>query len=283
MEHRRRFIFRGNAAAFGGRIVRPTDLVIEAPGSSLPVTGGRSVARIPRTAFEDFFSVESASTFAEGRFDDARQLIEKTHHRVQEDSLTATTTVNADVVGLAIGRKPRLSIGHLHASLTAKSPLGSGEPAIQIGKDTAIDAVSVNGHRLIVELDLSPFQRCDTHAKLMTAADDHAFVRDSGRALFMQTPQHGHPAPGAGRLLESYPGTLYATIVKSIKWDGDPFPGAQIDHNTVTIPDFGRVFFGELLISRSERRLTMVRGALGSDSGGDVGGGDVQDNGSWGV
>jgi len=71
--------------------------------------------------------------------------------------------------------------------------------------------------------------------------------------------------------------------VKSIKWDGDPFPGAQIDHNTVTIPDFGRVFFGELLISRCERRLTMVRGALGSDSGGDVGGGDVQDNGSWGV
>jgi hypothetical protein len=282
MELRRRFIFRGNAAAFGGRIVRPKDIVIEAPGSALSVTGGRSVARIPRTAFDDFFSVESASTFAEGRFDDAGQLIEKTHHRVQEDSLTATTTVNADVVGLAIGRKPRLTIDHLHASLTAKSPLGSGEPAIQIGPDTVIDTVAVNGHRLIVELDLTPFQRCDTHAKLLTAADDHAFVRNSGRLLFMQTPRHGHPTPGAGRLLESYPGTLYATIVKGITWDGDPFPGAQIDHNTVTIPEFGRVFFGELLISRYERRLTMMRGVLGSDSGGDVSGSDVQDNGSWG-
>src|SRR4029077_20080427 len=115
MEQRRRFIFRGNAAAFGGRSVRPNEIVSEAPGaSSLPVTGGRSVARIPRTAFEDFFSVESASTFAAGRFDDPRQLIEKTHHRVQEDSLTATTTVNADVVGLAIGRKPRVTVGHLH-------------------------------------------------------------------------------------------------------------------------------------------------------------------------
>jgi len=248
----------------------------------LPVTGGRSVARIPRTAFEDFFSVESASTLAEGLFDDARQLIEKTHHRVQEDSLTATTTVNADVVGLAIGRKPRLTVGHLHASLTARSPLGSGEPAIQIGKDTVIEKVAVNGHNLIIELDLTPFQRCDTHAKLMTAADDQAFVKESGRALFMQTSQHGHPAPGAGRLLESYPGTLYTTIVKSIRWDGDPFPGSHIEHNMVTIPDFGRVFFGELLISKYDRRLTMVRGALGSDSGGDVGSGDVQDNGSWG-
>jgi hypothetical protein len=283
MELRRRFIFRASAAAFGGRIVRPKDIVLEAPGaSSLTVTGGRSVARIPPTAFEDFFSVESASTFAEGRFDDVGQLIEKTHHRVQEDSLTATTTVNSDVVGLAIGRKPRLTVGHLHASLTAKSPLGSGEPAIQIGKDTVLEKVAVNGHSLLVELDLTPFQRCDTHAKLLTAADDHAFVRESGRALFMLTSQHGHPAPGAGRLLESYPGTLYATIVKSIKWAGEPFPGANIENNTVTIPDFGRVFFGELLISRYDRRLTMVRGALGSDSGGDPSAGDVQDNGSWG-
>jgi hypothetical protein len=283
MELRRRFIFKANAAAFGGRIVRPKDIVLEAPGaSSLTVAGGRSVARIPRTAFEDFFSVESASTFAEGRFDDAHQLIEKTHHRVQEDSLTATTTLNADVVSLSIGRKPRVTIGHLHASLTSRSPLGSGEPAIQVAKSTVIEKVAVDGHSLIVELDLAPFQRCDTHSKLMIAADDPAFVAESGRALFMHTAHHGHPAPRAGRLVESHPGTLYATIVKSIKWAGDPFLGANIENNMVTIPDFGRLFFGELLISRYERRLTMVRGVLGSDSGGDVGTGDVQDNGSWG-
>jgi hypothetical protein len=283
MEQRRRFIFRGNAAAFGGRIIRPKDIVIEAPGgSSLPVTGGRSVSRISRTAFEDFFSVESASTFAEGLFDDANQLREKTHHRVHEDALTATTTVNADVIGLAVGRKPRLTIKHQHASLTARSPLGSGEPAIRVGKDTVIDSVAIDGHRLTITLGLDPFQRFDTHARLLAAADDPGFVRESGGALFMLTSQHGHPAPGAGRLFESSPGTIYSTIVKSIRWDGDPFPGANIDHNMVTIPELGRLFFGELLISKSERRLTMFRGALGSDSGGDVGTGDVQDNGSWG-
>jgi hypothetical protein len=283
MEQRRRFIFRGNAAAFGGRIIRPKDIVLEAPGaSSLPVTGGRSVARIPRTAFEDFFSVESASTLAEGLFDDATQLREKSHHRVQEDSLTATTTVSADVTGLAVGRKPRMTVRHVHATLTAKSPFGSGEPAIRVGKDTAIEGVVIDSHRLRIELDLAPFQRFDTHAKLLTAVDDPAFVKESAGALFLHASHHGHPAPAAGRLLESSPGTIYATIVKAIRWDGEPFPGARIDHNMVTIPELGRLFFGELLISKHERRLTMVRGALGSDTGGDVCANDVQDNGGWG-
>jgi hypothetical protein len=182
-----------------------------------------------------------------------------------------------------VGRKPRLTIRHLHGSLTARSPLGSGEPSIGVGKDTVIDGVAIDGHHLIVELDVAPFQRFDTHAKLLTAADDPAFVRDSGNTLFMRATHHGHPAPGAGRLFESSPGTIYATVVKSIRWDGDPFPGANIDHHMVTIPDLGRLFFGELLVSRSERRLTMFRGVLGSDSGGDVSTVDVQDNGSWGV
>ena len=44
MDLRRRFIFRGNAVALGGRIVRPQDLMIESSvASSLTVVGGRSL------------------------------------------------------------------------------------------------------------------------------------------------------------------------------------------------------------------------------------------------
>ena len=60
---------------------------------------------------------------------------------------------------------------------------------------------------------------------------------------------------------------MYATIVKSIRWDGKPFPKSEIHDNMVVLPTFGRVFFGELLISEYSRRLTMVRMALGSDCG----------------
>jgi hypothetical protein len=40
VEIKRRFVFHGNAAPFGGRLVRPADIVLESNGgSSLPVTG----------------------------------------------------------------------------------------------------------------------------------------------------------------------------------------------------------------------------------------------------
>lgn len=283
MDVRRRFIFRGSAAAFGGHIIRPKDIVLEAHGaSSLPVTGGRSVARIAKTDFDGYFHVESASTFAEGLFEDRRQFLEFTNHRVEEDALAAVTTVRAEVEGMMVGRAPRLTIKKMRAELHARSPLGSGQAAIRIGDGVAIDGIDIDGHRLIVELDPAPFQRFDTHAKLLVAADDPAFVKASGDALFMKTARNGEPAPPpAGRLMESG-GTIYATLVKSIRWDGTPFPGSRIDGHKVTLPEFGRVYFGELLISSDCRRLTMVRMALGSDSGGSASGSDVQDNGSWG-
>jgi hypothetical protein len=189
--------------------------------------------------------------------------------------------VNTEVFGFAIGRKPRLRIERLRADLRARSPLGSGQPAIRVG-DVAIDGVAIDGHRLMVELDTEPFRRFDTHAKLLVAADDPAFVQQSGDALFMRTPRDGEPPrPPAGRLLEAC-GTIYGTIVRSIRWDGPALPNSRIDGNSVTIePDFGRIFFGELLISAYSRRLTMVRLALGSNGGGSAGGGDVQDNGVW--
>jgi hypothetical protein len=282
MDNKRRFIFRANAAAFGGHLVRPKDIVLEAPGaSSLTVSGGRSVARIPATRFDDYFSVESASTFAEGLYEDPKQFLEFTYHRVEEDTLAAVTHVISEVNGFVMGRKPRLTIKRMKADLRARSPLGSGQAAIRVG-DVALEGIDIDGYRLVVELDTAPFQRFDTHAKLLVAADDPAFVKASGDSLFMKTARNGESnPPPAGRLIE-YGGTIYATIVKSIRWDGPPFPGSTIEYNKVVLPDFGRAYFGELLVSPHSRRLTMVRLALGSNGGGSAAGSDAQDNGGWG-
>ena len=56
---------------------------------------------------------------------------------------------------------------------------------------------------------------------------------------------------------------------------------AQIDHHSVVVKDFGKIFFGEILITSSSRRLTMMRLELGSDDGGTASGPDVDINGSW--
>jgi hypothetical protein len=90
----------------------------------------------------------------------------------------------------------------------------------------------------------------------------------------------GTPAPPQGRLLHSC-GTTYATIVKSIRWGGEPYPGATIDHNSVTVPNFGIMFFGELVVTDISRRLTMLRLELGSPVGGDVAAAEVESNGTW--
>jgi hypothetical protein len=282
MELRRRMIFRGSAAAFGGRIVRPKDVVFEMPGASaLTVTGGRSVSRIPRTDFSGFASFESASTLAEGLFDDRDGAIALSNHKVREDSLRTTTRVQAEVRKLTVGRDQRLKIGRLAAELRAHSPGVSGEPPIAPG-DITIDAVTIDGFKLRVELGIDIFQRYDTHAKLLTALDDPKFVKSRGQQLFLTTHFEGYPPPppGGWRIPPCDP--IYATLVKKIEWDGKPAPGVVIDHHSVVVPDFGRIFFGEIFIAAYSRRVTLLRLELGSDSGGSGGGPDVDTNGSWG-
>jgi hypothetical protein len=282
MDHPLRYVFHSHAAAFGGRIVDPKDIVLEAGGASaLLVTGGRSVSQLKGIRFDEFFEVESTSTVAEGFFEDTAAFIEVAHRRAEEQTLAAVSRARAEVNGLAIGRKPRLKIARIRAELTNRSAGHSGQPSIRIGKDTVIDGISIEGFKLVVELNIRPFHQCDTHAKVLSAVDDPKFVEKSGEALFMSKRYRSAATTPAFRRLIQHAGTIHATIVKSIRWDGRPFPKSEIHDNMVVLPGFGRVFFGELLISDISRRLTMVRMALGSDSGGSASAGEVATNGGW--
>jgi hypothetical protein len=281
MDLRRRFIFRGNASAIGGRIVRPTDIIIDSTAaSSLTVAGGRSISRAKATRFGEWVSFGAATTWAEGLFDDVKQQVELTFGRVAEDALTTTTGVKADVINLVVGDKPKLTIKHLHATMTSRSPNGSGEPSIACGNETTIEGASIGGHGLVIDLAVPLFQKYDTRSKLLMAADDPQFVRRSGKNLFMTSGTAGKGAHPTPRLVQSY-GTTYATIVKSIKWAGEPYPGAKIDQNLVIVPDFGKIYFGELLITDVSRRLTMLRLELGSPIGGVLACVEVDSNGTW--
>src|SRR5436305_9434662 len=111
MDLRRRFVFRGNAAAIGGRIVRPNDLIIDSGiASSLTAVGGRSQSKGGPKAFGDFISYGGVETLAEGLFDRLDQHIELTHKWTGEDQLTTTTRVHAEVNELSVGRKPKLTV-----------------------------------------------------------------------------------------------------------------------------------------------------------------------------
>jgi hypothetical protein len=146
--------------------------------------------------------------------------------------------------------------------LRAKNPADSGEPPIAI-VEAVLDGVTIDGFKLKFTIERSIYERYDTYAKLLTATDDPAFVKKHGR-LFRK---HGT--------------IIYATLVRKIEWDGPENPNAQIDEHTVIVKGFGTIFFGEILIASTARRVTMLRFQLEPNDGGSAGGPDVDINGIW--
>jgi hypothetical protein len=289
MDFKSRFLFHGSAAALGGRIVRhhnkPIDLVIETScESSLMPVGGRSRSKMRGRDYDGLVRFGSASTFAEGLFENHKQVIEASHGRIDEDTLVARTRVSAEIDDVVVGTGPTLTVKRLRVTVHARSPYGSGQPSIQpieARKQTVVEGVFIDGHELIVELNTPPFRKYDTHSKLLAAADDPKFVAAHGHCLFMRSGVDNRRTPPAGRLVMSH-NTVHGTIVKQLRWKRTPFPGAQIDHHSVKVPKFGRIFFGEIQLADRSRHLTMMRVKLGSPIGGDVAFASTEPNGSWG-
>jgi hypothetical protein len=277
------FLFHANAAAIGGRIAKPKDLPIDTPAaSSLSGAGGRSISKADKGTIGDVIQFGAASTFAEGLFDDLAKWSETLCGDSCEDALTATTKVSSEVRNLVVNAKATFTAKRVSGGFVAKSPRGSGEPSIALDRDTVFDGIALGGYKLIVELNTPLFQRFDTLSKLRAAADTPKFVREHGASLFMKTAVPGRTTASlAGRFVESG-GTIYGTIVKSLRWAGKPYPGAEIDDNVITIPDCGDIYFGEIYIGSLRRRLTMLRMDLCCPAPMRLMMSDTEDNGSWG-
>jgi hypothetical protein len=273
LQLRRRFIFRGNAAAFGGRFVRPDDIFLETPGSCLPVVGGRSVSTFkgPSDRYKGYLSFDSATTFAEGKFDDLKKAIALTHGRVREETLVTSTVVRAEINGLTLGTERRLTVGRAVAELRSTSPSRFPlEPSIPVG-DVAIDSLAIDGYKLRVVFDANVFVEHDTYAKVARMVTKASFARKYGAQFFA-----GRTGTIKKRKL------IHATLATRLEWEGEKDPRAEIAaNNLLIVENFGKIFFGEVLIGEGARRLTLMRFELGSDGGGGAGGPDVDTNGSW--
>jgi hypothetical protein len=256
MKLTRRFIFHGNAVAIGGRVVRPDDIFIDPKSASaLPPTGGRITGTLKSMRFGKYVRIGSGSTLAEGVFDGRKQVVALSNRKVRQEDLTTTTTVRAELHDVEIGIGPEFQASKIRGSLISRSPSSpDGETLVRLGNDVAIEGVAIDDHKLVIELNKEPFQKNDTYSALRTAE---------------------------GLTLVESRGIIHATIVRSIRWRGKPYPGSSIDGHIVTIPEFGRIYFGELLISRDSRSLTMVRLENGSPWGGDEALVWVDDNGGW--
>lgn len=272
MELTRRFLFNGSAAAYGGRFVRPDDVVLASSGgSALSVTGGRSVWRDRDIKIGRSFRIRSADTSAEGLVDSLRDAVRVTHRQLAADALTATTRVSARCRGVEIGGappvrrsdepEPTMSVADVSATLLSRSARPGHESSVIVA-DATLTTVTfdspVHGRfKLDVGLDIGPFRKCDTRAKVI---ENPKIVQKHGDRDM-----------------------VFSTIVTRLEWQkGRAYPGSTPRGiNGIYIPNLGAFYFGELIIQWSTRRLTMIRMELGSPTGGSGSVSDVDTNGSW--
>jgi len=276
MEQPRRYVFRGNASGVAAHIRRPVDLLLPVQAaSSLPTTGGLSESRVGPTKWgarkatrgnkaTTYVSFDSATARAHGDYIDPKKAVAMTLGKLRFDEVPTQTTVSAEVQNLVmIGR---VTVGLASMQLQSLST-DSGEPPIRC-ESAKLEGVEVDGYKLTVTVAPQYYCENDTMGKLERAAaagKDPQFFINAGKAASYGFPNNS--------------GTVLCTLVREIHWTDRPHPDAKIDGNSVIVPNFGRVYFGELLVQDAARRLTMVRYQLGSDDGGDGAAAEGETNG----
>ena len=272
MELTRRYLFNGSAAAYGGRFVRPDDVVLASSGgSALAITGGRSVWRDRYIKLGRSFRIRSAETSAEGLVDSLRDAVRVTNRQLSAEALTATTRVSSRCRGVEIGGapavrrtdepEPTMSVADVSAALLSRSARPGHESSVNIEGATlttmTFDSPVHGRFKLDVGLDIEPFRKCDTRAKVI----------ENGRII----QKHGDRD------------MVLSTIATKLVWQkGRAYPGSTPrGTNGIYIPNLGAFYFGELIIQWSTRRLTMIRVELGSPTGGSGSVSDVDTNGTW--
>jgi hypothetical protein len=227
----------------------------------LPVTGGFSESNVPAGSLDKWVSFDSVSTNAHGDYVDAQQGVATTLGTLAFDSPPTVTRVRAAVRGLVI--LGRVHVAHAAMGLTAHSAVGSEQPVI-CPEGNLLDGVSIDGFRLAITLAEDFYRECDTKDKL---AKRHAAGLPPREArMFLPAGSGG----GKGNGFPEANGTVKCSLVQEIRWDGPKHPTATIHDHVVEVPDFGKIYFGEMFIKGDSRRLTMVRFQLGSPDGGEV-------------
>ena len=263
-----RFVYYGNASILSGHLHGPRDIDVNLGGSALPLGGGQSRHRVDGRSFGDILAFASAETHAHGAPHDHAEPAGSG----PPSTAPAQAVVGVDVRGLRFATHPPLTVTRVEAVLTADCACESKEPSIGTLDAARFEGVAFGGHRLSVSINRAFFNAHDTLTKLTAASNGAARARTAARGPVLSAstrPEDGSALP------------ILTTIVKSLRWLEAPFPGSTIDRHVLTIPGFGRVYFGEMFVTGPTRRLTMLRFELTGDIVFDGACCEVETGGNW--
>lgn len=280
MKKPERFAYHGTATLLSGRIQRPRQAWLNVGGAStLPANGGMSSATVRKQRFADIVGFQSGSTHAEGG---AHVHTGKGHgpaayreltlrERAMNHDHTSHAHAGAEMSRFFVdGGRVRFTAKSLRAELTALCRCDEKEPSIGALDRAFFDGVAFGPHTLTVTVERAFFRKHDTHAKLCAVCTGAA-QSTAPRAVLARPKSRSRSGDSS----------ILTTIVKTLRWQGRPYPGSTIDGHSVSIPGFGQVFFGEMIVKASTRRLTMIRFVLDGTVTGHGGCCEVEAGGNW--
>jgi hypothetical protein len=265
--HPRRHVFHGHATGVAAHIRRPQDAVLSVQGSSaLPVIGGHCESRVGPTTLGQWVSFESIETSAHGDYADAEEGVKTTRGEVAFDAAETHTRVSARVRGLAI--LGRVHIADLQLGMFSRNAPGTAQPSIRL-EGNRLEGLRIDDSPLTIELAEDFY--CEHHTYDRFKAAFNAGLPDQHHRMFLPANLKGEQEE-----VKTFPesqGVVKCSIVRHLDWAGAKHRDATITGHVVEIPNFGKVYFGEMFVTSQGRHLTMVRFQLGSDAGGEVTGG----------
>ena len=258
MEFEKRYLFQGHAIAASAHFRRFKDqelhvdnclkncsAAVAAQGGCLTSSSGRQEIR---NGDHVLLAFDSASAHVTGDYIDRHAAFERTLQGQPHGESGVVTACEATLNNVSVLN--RFHAGHLRAQLTAED-LGEGSPVRFFAKKAPlIEGVVLENKPIKVEIDVD-----DIFLRLATKQE---VVDEQARNPLLR------PCSSGGNY-------IVTSIVNRLVFpDGLPRGVEVVGHNVLKVENFGRIFFGELIIGETTRRLTLVRFQLGSDTGGTV-------------
>jgi hypothetical protein len=275
----RMFWFRGSTMAVGGRIVSPVSENIDAQAACiLPPTGGFAAASIDRFNYKNIISFKRATGTVSG------QKVEYKGNKAGKAQVKGETLVTVAIDGLNV--LDVITADRVVARMTSRHAKNEeAEPQFEpemLPFGSYFENLRIGGE-LVGLRPYSELVREGTYTKLIEC-------HTGGRDTFKFTDAHGD-ADGARimnavRSAKQTPSVsdqvLLAPLFNLGDWKSAPSDRKKLGgEHGIPIPGFGIVYFGEYLITRTSRRLTMLRIELGCPITGSIVCGNVDTNGHW--
>jgi hypothetical protein len=250
------FYFHADASSLGGFIEEPFQKHLPPQASaSLPSVGGHITSRTEAFDFEGVISCRSAATRVSGR-------------HLGEDG-SASILVTSTLEGLNI--LEIVKADRIVAQVTAEFSSGGGFPRISLA-GSHFDGLTI-GHSdasLALNSGLLGFA---SGAKASRTPMTQALFHETGKqqAAKLIKSVKAETDQDALRWLTNRYGWMDSdrkpekdgfSLCSLVDGVGGAIPGRSFGH-VIEVPDFGRIFLGEMLIYPRSVQLTMVRAELG--------------------